>query len=115
MHDYAKLKKLVADLSLDKEMLQERAAAALMAEVRKSFTINAMPIPPEIFRDWVMATWPTAGSIWVTVDVAAAVSSNLYYDEVTETDGWFAEKSRERGGEKTVYRCLVRPKTDRWL
>ena len=32
--------------------LDERSAAALVAEVRRSFTLQGKTIPPEIFRDF---------------------------------------------------------------
>jgi hypothetical protein len=70
------------------------AAAALVAEVRKSFTINGKPIPPEIFRDFGDGDMADSGAIWVTVDLNAAVGSNLYYDAITDDHGWFSQKTR---------------------
>jgi hypothetical protein len=70
------------------------AAAALIAEVRKSFTINGKPIPPEIFRDFGDGDMADSGAIWVTVDLNAAVGSNLYYDAITDDHGWFSQKTR---------------------
>jgi hypothetical protein len=52
----------------------------LLDEVRKSFTVGGKRIPPEIFRDFGDGDLADSGSIWVTVDVHAAVGSNLYAD-----------------------------------
>jgi hypothetical protein len=35
-----------------------------------------------------------SGPIWVTVDLNAAVGSNLYYDAITDDHGWFSQKTR---------------------
>ena len=68
--------------------------AALVAEVRKSFTINGKPIPPEIFRDFGDGDMANSGAIWVTVDALAATGSNLYYDAIADDHGWFSQKTR---------------------
>jgi hypothetical protein len=73
---------------------QQAAPATLVAEVRKSFTINGKPIPPEIFRDSGDGDMADSGSIWVTVDLNAAVGSNLYYDAITDDHDWFSQKTR---------------------
>jgi hypothetical protein len=67
-------------------------ANALVAELRKSFTVRGQPIPPEIFRDMGDGDMADSGSIWVTVDAAAAVGSNLYYDEIKQEHGWISQK-----------------------
>jgi hypothetical protein len=74
------------------------SAAALVAEVRHSFTVHGQPIPPEIFRDMGDGDMADSGSIWVTVDVAAAIGSNLYFDTIKQNNGWISQK-KER--EKT--------------
>lgn len=81
-------------------------AAALAAEVRKSFTVHGKPIPPEIFRDMGDGDMADSGSIWVTVDVAAAVGSNLYYDDIRADHGWFTQKTRDKPDEETAYRYV---------
>jgi hypothetical protein len=58
------------------------SAAALVAEVRHSFTIHGQPIPPEIFRDFGDGDLADSGAIWVTIDAAAAIGSNLYFDAI---------------------------------
>ena len=58
------------------------SAAALVAEVRHSLTIQGQPIPPEIFRDFGDGDLADSGAIWVTIDAAAAIGSNLYFDAI---------------------------------
>src|SRR5271157_6261046 len=58
------------------------ATAALIAEARRAFTLNGKQIPPEIFRDFGDGDLADSGAIWVTVDVKAAIGSNLYYDAI---------------------------------
>src|SRR5580692_11554301 len=65
--------------------------AALVAEVRRSFTVHGKPIPPQIFRDFGDGDMADSGSIWVTVDVAAATGSNLYYDPIKQDGGFVAQ------------------------
>jgi len=80
--------------------------AALVAEVRKSFTVHGKPIPPGIFFDFGDGDLADSGNIWVTVNVAAATGSNLYYDDITGTGGWFSQKpakGRPHAGEEISY------------
>jgi hypothetical protein len=51
--------------------------ASLITEVRRTFTIDGKPIPPEIFRDFGDGDLADTGPIWVTVDVKASIGSNL--------------------------------------
>ena len=53
-----------------------------VAEMRQSFTLDGKTIPPEIFRDFGDGDLADSGAIWVTVDVKAAIGSNLYYDAI---------------------------------
>jgi hypothetical protein len=69
----------------------DAATAALVAEVRRSFTVHGKPIPPEIFRDFGDGDMADSGRIWVTVDVAAATGSNLYYDPIKQDGGFVAQ------------------------
>jgi hypothetical protein len=55
----------------------DKGAAAQVAEVRKSFTLNGQIIPPGIFGDFGDNNLADSDSIWVTVDLATAVGSNL--------------------------------------
>ena len=71
---------------------------ALLAEVRKSFTLGGERIPPEIFRDFGdgnLADPPR--SVWVTVDLRAAIGSNLYSDEITKYGDWIIQRKPAPG------------------
>jgi hypothetical protein len=63
-------------------------AGARLAEVRRAFTLDGKAIPPEIFRDFGDGNLADGDSIWVTVDLAAAVGSNLYYDPIRDYREW---------------------------
>ena len=78
----------------------QASAAALVAEVRRSFTIDGKPIPPEIFRDFGDGDMADSGAIWVTIDAAAAIGSNLYYDEIKQ-DG--STVSQTKRGPNNIY------------
>ena len=82
------------------------SVATLVAEVRRSFTIHGQPIPPEIFRDFGDGDLADSGAIWVTIDAAAAIGSNLYYDPIKQ-DGSHVSQSKPtpNGGytEQTAY------------
>jgi hypothetical protein len=82
------------------------ATDALVAEVRHSFTIHGQPIPPEIFRDFGDGDLADSGAIWVTIDAAAAIGSNLYFDPIKQ-DGAYVSQSKPtpNGGytERTAY------------
>jgi hypothetical protein len=66
---------------------------ALLAEVRSSFKLHGKPIPPEIFRDFGDGNLADSSDIWVTVNVAAAIGSNLYFDTVEEDADWVVQKN----------------------
>lgn len=57
---------------------------AVIAEVRRAFTLNGKQIPPEIFRDFGDRDLADSGTIWVIIDVKAAIGSNLYFDEIRQ-------------------------------
>jgi hypothetical protein len=79
------------------------STAALLTEVRHSFTLHGKPIPPEIFRDFGDGDLAdSVGSIWVTVDLDAAVGSNLYYDAIT-VDHRSAMQKKIGSNEETGY------------
>ena len=74
-------------------MAQEAPSAAiLIAEIRDSFTLNGKAIPPEIFRDFGDGDLADSGNIWVTVDLKAAIGSNLYFDEIKQDGRWLSQK-----------------------
>jgi len=82
------------------EEVSQASAAAVVAEVRRGFTINGKPIPPEIFRDFGDGDMADSGAIWVTIDAAAAIGSNLYYDEIKK-DG--TDVAQTKRGPNNVY------------
>jgi hypothetical protein len=92
----------------DKSADAKSSAAALVAEVRHSFTLHGRPMPPEIFRDMGDGDMADSGSIWVTVDVAAAIGSNLYFDTVKQDNGWVSQKKKraKTDTEETAYKFL---------
>jgi hypothetical protein len=82
----------------------------LLDEVRKTFTVGGKRIPPEILRDFGDGDLADSGSIWVTVDVQAAVGSNLYADPIKDDGRWvtqikLAEKTIN-GQEETSYQLI---------
>jgi predicted RNA-binding protein with TRAM domain len=61
--------------------------------MRQHFTLGGKPVPPEIFRDMGDGDMADSQSIRVSVDVKAAIGSNLYYDEVKPDGvGWLAQR-----------------------
>ncbi len=80
--------------------------AALLSEVRHAFTLHGKPIPPEVFRDFGDGNIADSGSIWVTVDIEAAIGSNLYADDIKKQGQWLSQKHANRsmnGSEETGY------------
>src|SRR5581483_1270859 len=76
------------------EEVSKTSDAALVAEMRKSFTIGGKPIPPEIFRDFGDGDLADSGGIWITVDAVAAIGSNLYFDEIKQNGGNVSQVKR---------------------
>jgi hypothetical protein len=80
--------------------------AALIAEVRRAFTLNGRQILPEIFRDFGDGDLADSASIWVTVDVKPAIGSNLYFDAITQNGAWISQKkvtANAGAGQETAY------------
>jgi len=86
---------------------QPTPTSALLSEVRQSFTLAGKRIPPEIFRDFGDGNLADSQPIWVTVDIRAAIDSNLYADEIGERGGWVIQRKRlpgtMNGWEETAY------------
>ena len=85
------------------------ADAALLSEVRRTFTLHGKPIPPEVFRDFGDGDIADSGSIWVTVDVEAAIGSNLYADDIKKEGHWLSQKKANasiNGSEETGYEFI---------
>lgn len=84
----------------------DAATAAVLAEVKKTFTVRGKPIPPEIFRDFGDGDpADSAEGVWVAVDVEAATGSNLYADDIKGEKGYYAQK-KTGGDEETGYRYI---------
>lgn len=83
---------------------------ASLDEIRRSFKLDGKPIPPEIFRDMGDGDMADSGAILVSVDVKAAIGSNLYYDDITANNEWFVQKKIDKeamnGWEETGYRYV---------
>jgi hypothetical protein len=73
--------------------------ASLITEVRRTFTIDGKPIPPEIFRDFGDGDLADTGRIWVTVDVKASIGSNLYFDDIKQDGRWINQRKTNSKGE----------------
>lgn len=100
---------LVAKAAAQEASTVDSSAAALVAEVRRAFTVHSQPIPPEVFRDFGDGDIADSGSIWVSVDVAAAIGSNLYADDIKKEQNWFVQKRANQsinGSEETAYRFI---------
>jgi hypothetical protein len=83
--------------------------APLVAEMRRAFTVDGKPVPPEVFRDFGDGDLADSGSIWVTVDVNAAIGSNLYFDEISRNGDWVVQRkvqARPLGDELTGYEYI---------
>jgi hypothetical protein len=78
--------------------------STMLDEVRRSFTIQEKPVPPEIFRDMGDRDLADAKSILVSVDVNAAVGSNFYADPISDLAGWRIQKNGK--GEEAGYRFI---------
>jgi hypothetical protein len=65
-------------------------------------------IPPEIFRDSGDGDLADSDGIWVTVDVKAAIGSNLYSDEIRQNGAWISQKATgpSGAGEQTAYKYV---------
>jgi hypothetical protein len=81
-------------------------SAALIAEMRRSFTLDGKPVPPEIFRDFGDGDLADSGAIWVTVDAKAAIGSNLYFDEIEKNGDWLIQRklgAKPDSNQETAY------------
>jgi hypothetical protein len=93
--------------------------AAPLDELRKTFTLKGKPVPPEVFRDMGDGDMADSGGIIVTIDVKAAIGSNLYFDDIKIDGAWvtqikratknnpFAEETRYRFIGRTANKLLV--------
>ena len=66
---------------------------AALKELRQTFKVHGKPIPPEVIADFGDADMADSGPIRVTIDLLAAVGSNLYYDDIAVAPhGWVSQK-----------------------
>ena len=79
------------------------STAALIAEIRRSFTLDGKQVPPEIFRDFGDGDLADSGSIWVAVDLKAAIGSNLYFDDIRKNGDWIGQKKAGSDEEPQYY------------
>lgn len=85
------------------------STTALISEVRHAFTLTGKRIPPEIFRDFGDGDLADSGPIWVTVDIQAAIGSNLYADEIRQSGDWIIQRkpaATMNGMEETAYKYI---------
>jgi hypothetical protein len=76
-----------------------------LKELRQSFTLDHKPIPPEVFADFGDADIADSSSIRVTIDLLAAMGSNLYYEDVAVSpQGWVSQKRAAPNAEETSYK-----------
>ncbi len=86
-----------------------RPPVAALEELRHGLTVGGKPIPPELFRDFGDGDLADSGGIWVSVDVLAAVGSNLYADPIKTNGAWVTRaKAGAAGGteEESAYRFI---------
>ena len=92
------------------ESKKPASTAALLAEVRSTFTLGGERIPPEIFRDFGDGNMADSGPIWVTVDLRAAIGSNLYADDIRQNGDWIIQRKPApdtlNGAEYTTYKFI---------
>jgi len=81
-------------------------------ELRRAFTIKGQPVPPEVFRDFGDGDLGDSGPIVVTIDVAAAIGSSRYGDEVKRSGAWLRQShpaaNTLNGAEETRYEFVGR-------
>jgi hypothetical protein len=66
---------------------------AALKELRQTFTVHGKPVPPEVIGDFGDGDMADSGAIRVTIDLLAAVGSNLYYDDIAVAPhGWVSQK-----------------------
>jgi hypothetical protein len=74
-------------------------ADAALKELRQTFTLDHKPIPPEVFGDFGDSDIADSASIRVTIDLLAAMGSNLYFDDIAVSpEGWVSQKRQVPNG-----------------
>lgn len=96
-------------IAAEQKAQPDAATTGLLAEVRRTFKLHGKPIPPEIFRDYGDGNLADLSDIWVTVNVAAAIGSNLYYDDIKEDADWVFQKKigqKPEDRQETAYKFI---------
>jgi hypothetical protein len=81
-----------------------------LKELRQTFTLRGKPVPPAVFADFGDADMSGANSIRVTIDLLAAMDSNLYSAGVNASpNGWVSQKKAigagaDKAAETTAYK-----------
>lgn len=70
----------------------DASTAGQIAELRSTFTLDGKPVPPGVFRDFGDGDLADSGDIWVTVNLRAAIGSNLYFDEIKQNGRWISQQ-----------------------
>jgi hypothetical protein len=74
-----------------------------LKELRRTFTVHGKPVPPEAIADFGDADMADSGPIRVTIDLLAAIDSNLYYGDISVApNGWVSQKKPVQSGATTV-------------
>jgi len=85
-------------------------AAGPLDELRRSFTLDGKPVPPDVFRDFGDADLDDSLPSVVAIDVKAAIDSNRYGDPVARRGDWVTQSRTAtgtlNGAEETSYRYI---------
>jgi hypothetical protein len=85
-------------------------AAGPLDELRRSFTLDGKPVPPDVFRDFGDADLDDSLPSVVAIDVKAAIDSNRYGDPVVRRGDWVTQSRAAtgtlNGAEETSYRYI---------
>ncbi|MGA2493403.1 MAG: hypothetical protein ABSF67_10680 [Roseiarcus sp.] len=85
-------------------------AAGPLDELRRSFTLDGKPVPPNVFRDFGDADLGDSLPSVVAIDVKAAVDSNRYGDPIVRRGDWLTQSRPAagtlNGAEETGYRYV---------
>jgi hypothetical protein len=86
------------------------ARADPLAELRKAFTVDGKPVPPEVFADFGDAMLSDSRPIVVTVDAKSAIDGNRYADPIAVKGRWVEQakpgSGSFNGAETTGYEFI---------
>ena len=85
-------------------------ATGPLDELRRSFTLDGKPVPPDVFRDFGDADLGDSLPTVVAIDVKAAIESNRYGDPILRRGEWLTQSrpaaATLNGAEETGYRYV---------